>query len=98
MPEEDTEEIIETDEAATEEISDETTVETVASDSKSIEVASGMDSRAIANILEAEGIIDDAAEYDAYLCANGYDRHMKAGHFDIPTGLSVEELSELLTL
>ena len=63
-----------------------------------IEVASGMDSRQIANMLEAAGTIESAADFDAYLCSNGYDRKIRVGKFDIPTGATEEDIAIIITM
>ena len=90
----------ETEEPATDENAEETAEEPevlTAATSTEIEVASGMDSRGIANMLEDAGVIPSAKDFDWYLCINGYDTKMKVGHFEIPEGATEEEMAKILT-
>lgn len=61
-----------------------------------ITVNPGEGSLAISRKLEETGLIDDAAEYDAYLCDNGYHTKLRAGTHRIPMGSTREEIAKLL--
>ncbi|MEZ3425832.1 MAG: hypothetical protein K1W13_00280 [Lachnospiraceae bacterium] len=41
--------------------------------------------------------MEDAKEYDKYLCANGYDKKIRAGSYEIPKGASDEEIALIIT-
>lgn len=61
-----------------------------------ITVNPGEGSLAISRKLEETGLIDDAAEYDAYLCDNGYHTKLRAGTHKIPMGSTKEEIAKLM--
>ena len=61
-----------------------------------ITINPGEGSYAISSKLEQSGLIDDAAEYDAYLCDNGYHTKLRAGVHKIPMGSTREEIAKLL--
>lgn len=70
-----------------------------AADSKEIvdiTINPGEGSYAISRKLEQSGLIDDASEYDAYLCDNGYHTKLRAGVHKIPMGSTREEIAKLL--
>ncbi len=62
----------------------------------SITVSGGMSSTAIARALQAAGAVNNAAEFDSYLCRNGYDRKLSTGEFRIPAGSSEEDIALIL--
>ena len=61
-----------------------------------ITINPGEGSYTISSKLEQSGLIDDAAEYDAYLCDNGYDTKLRAGVHKIPMGSTRVEIAKLL--
>ena len=61
-----------------------------------ITINPGEGSYAISSKLEQSGLIDDASEYDAYLCDNGYHTKLRAGVHKIPMGSTREEIAKLL--
>lgn len=61
-----------------------------------IVVSSGEGSYAICKKLEQAGLVDDAAEFDAYLCGNGYHTKLRAGEHRIPVNAKNEEIAALL--
>ena len=61
-----------------------------------ITINPGEGSYAISQKLEQSGLIDDASEYDAYLCDNGYHTKLRAGVHKIPMGSTREEIAKLL--
>lgn len=63
----------------------------------SIQIVRGDTSTSVAKKLEKAGIILDAAEYDRYLCTNGYDRSIVCGEFVIPETYSNEDIAKLIT-
>ncbi len=42
------------------------------------------------------GLVENAADFDSYLCANGFDRYLAAGSHVIPVGASYEEIAQIL--
>ena len=61
-----------------------------------ITINPGEGSYVISQKLEQSGLIDDAAEYDAYLCDNGFHTKLRAGVHKIPMGSTREEISKML--
>lgn len=61
-----------------------------------ITINPGEGSYVISQKLEQSGLIDDAAEYDVYLCDNGYHTKLRAGVHKIPMGSTREEIAKLL--
>ena len=61
-----------------------------------ITINPGEGSYVISQKLEQSGLIDDAAEYDAYLCDNGFHTKLRAGVHKIPMGSTREEMAKLL--
>ena len=59
-------------------------------------IKDGEASNAIANNLQALGLVDDAKAFDQFLSENGYDHKLRTGEFEISTGMSYKELAELL--
>jgi len=63
----------------------------------SITVSAGSGSRTVCNRLEEAGVIDDAAEFDKYLCDQGYSKRICVGTFEIPADASWEEIAKIIT-
>lgn len=61
-----------------------------------ITINPGEGSYVISQKLEQSGLVDDATEYDAYLCDNGYHTKLRAGVHKIPMGSTREEIAKLL--
>lgn len=61
-----------------------------------ITISSGQGSLSVAKSCESAGLVTDAAEFDRFLCAGGYDRRLKAGSHQIKKGASKEEIAEAL--
>lgn len=61
-----------------------------------IQVNRGEGSYTICERLAEAGLIDDAAEYDAYLCQNGYHTRIRAGEHRIPVSAGKEDIAVLL--
>ena len=95
----------------TEETTDKQDQETASSeaDNKSVEAESeskpvatitigrGADSYSVSKDLEAAGLIENAREYDAYLCEYGYSKRISIGTYEIPIGTSQEEIAKIIT-
>lgn len=57
----------------------------------------GDNSFEICKKLQALGVVENAKNYDSYLCSVGLDRFIYAGEYSIPKGSSDEEIAFLLT-
>jgi hypothetical protein len=62
-----------------------------------ITIQSGDGSRTAAYKLQGAGVIDDIAEFDSFLCRNGYDKKLATGDHEITAGASWEEIAKELT-
>lgn len=62
-----------------------------------IEIRRGDTSVSVSEKLLQAGLIEDAGEYDRYLCANGYDKSIHVDRFDIPVGAGHEEIAKIIT-
>lgn len=62
-----------------------------------IRIPGGASSVSVSRQLEQEGLVDDATEYDRFLCANGYDKVISVGTYEIPWGSSEEEIAKIIT-
>ena len=63
----------------------------------SFTVVKGMNSWNVATILQDQGVIADAADFDAYLEANGYSSRISTGDYTIAVGSDYETIAKLLT-
>ena len=63
----------------------------------SVTVSAGSGSRTVCNRLEEVGVITDAAEFDKYLCDQGYSKRICVGTFEIPADASWEEIAKIIT-
>ena len=55
--------------------------------------SSGAVSRQLANV----SLVEDAREFDNYLCNNGYSRRIRVGTFKIPIGSSWQEIADIIS-
>ncbi len=62
-----------------------------------ITIRRGMDSGSVARMLAEEGLVADAAEFDLFLCNNGYGQYIHTGTYEIVPGTSEEEIAEIIT-
>ena len=63
----------------------------------SIVITKGESSTSVSKSLQKAGLVEDAAAFDKYLCANGYDKKIVTGTYEIPIGASEEEIAHLIT-
>ena len=68
-----------------------------ASEGTYITVYGGDGSDTVARRLAEAGVVSSATEYDAYLCANGFDVRICTGEHFIPAGATYEEIADILT-
>ena len=62
----------------------------------SVHISSGSSSTTVAKALEQAGAVSNAAAFDSYLCAKGYDRRLASGDFRIPAGSGEEDIALIL--
>lgn len=72
------------------------TKKTVSPETVKVEVKSGMSSESAAAAAKDAGLVDDDVEFNKYLCANGYDKRLRVGQYDIPTGSDFETIAKFL--
>lgn len=63
----------------------------------SIVIYAGDGSFAAAKRAYDAGLVDSAAEFDMFLCQNGYDKKLTVGDHKVPVGASEEEIAKILT-
>ncbi len=59
-------------------------------------ISSGQSSVSVSKMLEDAGLVENASDYDKYLCDNGYDKKIRTGTYEIPKGLSDEDIAEMI--
>lgn len=62
-----------------------------------LSITSGMTSNKVADILAAQGLVDSAYEFNMYLHEHGYSSKLRVGSYEIKSGMSYEEIAEILT-
>ena len=62
-----------------------------------IVISNGESSVTVSKTLEAMGLIENASDYDKYLCENGYDKKIRTGTYEVPTDASEEEIAKIIT-
>lgn len=63
----------------------------------SIVIPSGADSYTVSKQLEEKQLIENAGEFDAYLCNNGYSRSIRVGTYEITMGATWEEIARKIS-
>jgi len=63
----------------------------------SFTISSGDSSDRVARKLADAGYISSASEFDKYLCANGYDRIIRTGNYNITEGMTNEDIAKMIT-
>lgn len=61
-----------------------------------IQINKGDGSLTVSRKLEEAGLVASAAEFDSYLCQNGYDKRLNVGTFEIPAGADAEQIAKIL--
>lgn len=62
-----------------------------------LQINSGDSSDRVARKLQDAGIVSSAAEFDLFLCNNGYDRYIRTGTYNIPAGSTDREIADMIT-
>lgn len=75
------------------------TVPTVAPDGEvvTLVINRGESSVTVSKSLQALGLVEDYREYDRFLCDNGYDHSISTGTYEIPLGVTDEEIARIIT-
>lgn len=63
----------------------------------SITVSGGDGSYAVAKKVQAAGLVESAADFDEYLCKNGYDKILSTGTHLIPENSTYEQIAKKLS-
>ena len=45
--------------------------------------------------MEEAGLVASAADFDSFLCANGYDKRLHVGTYEIPYDLTYAEMAKI---
>lgn len=64
---------------------------------KRVIISSGDGSYTVAKKLSDAGVVSSAEAYDDFLCANGYDKKLRPGTFEIPAHASDEQIAKIVT-
>lgn len=67
-----------------------------AGDVATLVVTRGESSVTVSKNLEALGLVEDYWAFDRYLCENGYDHSICTGTYEIPMGLTGEEIARII--
>ena len=62
-----------------------------------LQIAKGASSDTVAQLLKKGGAIDNADDFDDYLCKNHYDKKINPGVFRIPVGADYAQIAEIIT-
>lgn len=60
------------------------------------QINSGASSYTVSRDLAAAGLVEDAADFDAFLCNNGYSKRLRTGTYEIYPGTGEEEIAEMI--
>ncbi len=71
--------------------------ETTESTPVTINIKSGAGSYSVAKLLAEAGLIEDAREFDNYLCDSGYSKSIRVGSYSITPGSTEEEIAKIIT-
>lgn len=60
-------------------------------------IKSGDSSYSVSKALAAAGLVEDAVEFDNYLCNYGYSRKIRTGTYEIVPGMTYEEIAKTIS-
>ena len=60
-------------------------------------VVRGDTSISVARRAQEMGLVASAADFDLFLCQNGYDRRISIGSYEIPEGAAEKEIADIVT-
>lgn len=62
-----------------------------------LEVRRGDSSVSVARRAADAGLVQSAADFDVFLCRNGYDKRISIGNYEITEGASEKEIADIIT-
>ncbi len=62
-----------------------------------LEVRTGDSSISVARRAQEAGLVQSAADFDVFLCQNGFDKRISIGSYEITVGASEKEIAEIIT-
>jgi cell division protein YceG involved in septum cleavage len=62
-----------------------------------IVISRGDSSLAVSRVLETENLVEDAREFDRFLCDEEYDHSLRVGEHYIPSGATWGEIARIIT-
>ena len=62
-----------------------------------LQIAQGASSETVAQLLKKGGAIEDAGDFDDFLCNNNYDKKIHPGVFKIPIGADYDKIAAIIT-
>ena len=62
-----------------------------------LEVRTGDSSISVAIRAQEAGLVQSAADFDVFLCQNGFDKRISIGSYEITVGASEKEIAEIIT-
>lgn len=62
-----------------------------------ISVIRGDSSVSVSRRMFEAGLVESAAEFDKFLCVNGYDKRISVGTYEIAYGLEFEDMAKIIT-
>ena len=65
--------------------------------SVTLEVRRGDSSVAVARRAAEAGLVSSAADFDVFLCRNGYDKRISVGSYEIIEGMTEKEIADIIT-
>lgn len=75
-----------------------TPTQTVANgESVTITINRGESSGTVSRKVQQAGLVENAKDFDVFLCKNGYDKSLSVGSHSIPMGSTYEEIAKALT-
>ena len=60
-----------------------------------VRINSGDSSVTVARAVEEAGLVASASDFDSFLCANGYDKRLHVGTYEIPYDLTYAEMAKI---
>lgn len=62
-----------------------------------LQVRRGDSSVSVARRAAEAGLVQSAADFDVFLCRNGYDKRISVGNYEITEGASEKEIADIIT-
>lgn len=62
-----------------------------------VEIRSGESSETVSSKVKDAGLVENASNFNKYLCQNGYDKIMRVGKYEIPADATEEEIAKILS-